>query len=136
MAGGGGAAGLAPSIRHQPPGARTRSLTETYYIYTNIIPNYHWHCGLYPRNAGVNSVQSMQKIAGSRTVCTFLKRVRNGMYAYVRVCTCSYLYVLVCTWMKKVHAGMYWYILVCTGTYKYIPVHTSMNQYVLVHLST
>ena len=32
-------------------------------------------------------MQIMQKIAGSRSVCTFLKMVRNGMYAYVRVRT-------------------------------------------------
>ena len=43
MAGGGGAAGPAPSIRHQPPGARTRSLTETDDIYTSIIPKFHRH---------------------------------------------------------------------------------------------
>jgi hypothetical protein len=43
MAGGGGWAGPAQSIRHQPPGARTRSLTETDNIYTNIIPNFHLH---------------------------------------------------------------------------------------------
>ena len=40
MAGGGGAAGPALSIRHQPPGALTRSLTETDNIYFNIIPNF------------------------------------------------------------------------------------------------
>ena len=43
MAGTGGAAGPAPSIRHQPPGARTRRLTETDDIYFNIIPNFHRH---------------------------------------------------------------------------------------------
>ena len=35
MAGGGGAAGPAPSIRHQPPGAPTRTLTKPNYKYTD-----------------------------------------------------------------------------------------------------
>jgi hypothetical protein len=43
MAGGGGAAGLAPSIRHQPPGALTRSMTEPNYIYTYSNRQLHWH---------------------------------------------------------------------------------------------
>ncbi len=43
MAGGGGAGGPAPSIRHQPPGALTRSLTAPNYIYTNSTSHFHWH---------------------------------------------------------------------------------------------
>ncbi len=41
MAGGGGAAGPAPSIRHQPPGALLRSLTEPNYKYTNSTSHFH-----------------------------------------------------------------------------------------------
>ena len=43
MAGGGGAAGPAQSIRHQPPGALTRSLTEPDDIYTNILSQLNRH---------------------------------------------------------------------------------------------
>ncbi len=43
MAGGGGAAGPAPSIRHQPPGALTRTLTELSYKNTYSTSELHWH---------------------------------------------------------------------------------------------
>ena len=43
MAGGGGAAGPAPSIRHQPPGALPMSLTEPNYLYSNRTSQFHWH---------------------------------------------------------------------------------------------
>jgi len=43
MAGGGGAAGPAPSIRHQPPGALTRTLTEPSYKNTYSTSELHWH---------------------------------------------------------------------------------------------
>jgi hypothetical protein len=77
---------------------------------------------MWPHRAGVNSVRGMHKIAGSRSVGTFSKRARNGMYAYVPVCTCTYWHVLD--------------ILVCTSTYQYILVHTSTYEYVSVQTST
>jgi hypothetical protein len=66
----------------------------------------------------------------------FLKRARNSVYAYVRVCTCTYWHVLVCTLMKFVHTSMYQYILVCTSIYQYVQVHTSIYWYVPVRTST
>ena len=58
------------------------------------------------------------------------------MYAYVRVCTCTYWHVLVCTLMKFVHTSMYQCILVCTSIYQYVPVHTSTYNCVPVRTST
>ena len=74
-------------------------------------------------------MEGMQKIAGSRPICTFLKRVSHGLYAYVLVRTNlywdrnhTYLYVLV-------YPSMYQYIQLCMisftvhiSTYKYIRV--------------
>ncbi len=75
----------------------------------------------------------MQKITGSRPVCTFLKPwyvlVCKGMCLYVRVHSYMYWNVLVCT----CHTGsfsMNQYVLVHTGTTKF--VHTSTNWYILV----
>ena len=75
----------------------------------------------------------MQKYAGSRPVCTFLKREMSCMYAYVLVRTDLYVDKSHTHWYVLVHTDMYWYILVCTSTnhdihctYQYIPVHTSM----------
>ena len=52
---------------------------------------------------------SMQRITGSRPVCTFLEPwyvlVCSGMFWYVLVCACMYVYIHFCT-------GMYWYVLV------------------------
>ena len=51
----------------------------------------------------------MQRITGSRPVCTFLEPwyvlVCSGMFWYVLVCACMYVYIHFCT-------GMYWYVLV------------------------
>jgi hypothetical protein len=46
MAGGGGAAGPVPSIRHQPPGALTRNVTELTYKNTFSTFELHRHYGV------------------------------------------------------------------------------------------
>ncbi len=59
----------------------------------------------------------MQKIAGSKLVCTFLEPrselVGTGMFWYALVCTGMYLDVMECT-------CMYLYVLVCTATLWYV----------------
>ncbi len=98
MAGDGGAAGPAPSIRHQAPlaGARTRRGSSSVLMYIYI----HYNTANIPasrsvsRNVGVINARSMQKIAGSRPVCTFFEHVQNGLSAYVLVRTGLYQYVL------------------------------------------
>jgi hypothetical protein len=75
MAGGGGAAGPAPLICHQAPlaGARTRRGSSSVIMYINI----HYNMANIPElrsvshNIGVITARSMQKITGSRPVCTF-----------------------------------------------------------------
>ncbi len=98
MAGGGGAAGPAQSIRHQAPGARTRcasgSSSVIMYIYI------HYNTAHIPAsrsvscNVGVITARSMQKITGPRPVCTSFEHIQNGLYAYVLVRTGLYQYVL------------------------------------------
>ncbi len=100
MAWGGGAAGPAPSIRHQAPlaGALTRRGSSSVVMYIYI----HYNTANIPasrsvfRNVGVITARSMQKIAGSRPVCTFFEYVlvQNGLSAYVLVRTGLYQYVL------------------------------------------
>ncbi len=89
MAGGGGAAGPAPLIRHQAPlaGARTRRGSSSVIMYINI----HYNTAniqasrSVSRNVGVITARGMQKIAGSRPVCTLFEHVDNGLSAYVLV---------------------------------------------------
>ena len=98
IAGGGGAAGPAQSIRHQAPleGARTRRGSSSVIMYINI----HYNTANIPasrsisRNVGVITARSMQKIADSRPVCTFFEHVQNRLSAYVLVRTGLYQYVL------------------------------------------
>ena len=59
------------------------------------------------------------------------------MYAYVRVHTFMYWYILVCNdgtyQYTSVHTSMYQYILVCTSTSEYKPVHEFQWQPCFVH---
>ncbi len=71
MAGGGGAAGAAPTIGHQAPGAQTRRFSVTIYIYMDSVIAFTPAFRSEPRSEGVDSANSMQKIAGSRHICTF-----------------------------------------------------------------
>ena len=71
MAGDGSAAGPAPTIRHQAPGAQTRRFTVTMYIFMDSFIAFNPAFRSEPRTEGVDSANSMQKIAGSRHVCTF-----------------------------------------------------------------
>ncbi len=81
MPGGGGAAGPAPSIRHQAPlaGARTRRGSSSVIMYINV----HYNTANIPLsrsvsgNVGVITARIMQKISGSRPVCTFFEHVQN-----------------------------------------------------------
>jgi hypothetical protein len=69
-----------------------------------------------------NYAHCMQRITGSRPVCTFLEPwyvlVCSGMYWYVPVCTCTYISVLECTGMYLSY-WKFWYEPVCSGTYWY-----------------
>ncbi len=82
--------------------------------------------GLYSRSVGVRFARSMQKIAGSRPVCTFFEREQT-------VCTRMYEYVLVYRrfWSDKI--VIYQCMLVHKRLYKYILVHTCTYLYILVH---
>jgi hypothetical protein len=85
--------------------------------------------GLYPRSIGVSSARSMQKIAGSRPVCTFfLTRTKR----ILGICTRMYAYVLIYTslYIHDIHNSVY------SSTNKYVLVHTSIYWYILVHTST
>ena len=53
--------------------------------------------------------------------------VHTGMYQYVIVCPCTYLYILVCTSMF----GTYMYVPYIFCTEQYVPVCTSAYMYVL-----
>ena len=103
MAGGCCAAGPAPSTRicHQAPlaGARTRRGSSSVIMYINI----HYNTANIPAsrsvssNVGVITARSMQKIAGSRPVCTFLNTYKTKteclhMYSYALVFTSMYCY--------------------------------------------
>jgi hypothetical protein len=90
IARGGGAAGPAPTIRHQAPGAQTRRFTVTIYIYMDSFIAFTPAFRSEPHSEGVDYANSMQKIASSRHVCTFFKSVWNGLYLYVLVYTLNY----------------------------------------------
>ena len=83
MAGGGGAAGPAPSIRYQAPRAQTRRVTATICIYND-------NCLFNIPASGSVPPYLRQKIAGSRLVCNFFERVQNRLNVDIRVRTGMY----------------------------------------------
>ena len=114
MAGGGGAAGPAPTIHHQPQGAQSRRITVILYIGIRsciaCIPAFRCE----PHSEGVTSANSMQEIAGSRPVCNFFELIQHGMYAYVLVYTCLYWYEIPIRLNLSVYTSIYWYVVVQT----------------------
>ena len=116
MAGGGGAAGPAPSIRHQPQGAQGRRVTVILYIdirsCLTCIPAFRCE----QHSEEVTSANSMQEIAGSRPVCNFFEPIQHGMYAYVLVYTGLYWYEIPIRLNLSVYTSIYRYVLVQTVT--------------------
>ncbi len=143
IAGGGGAAGPAQSIRHQAPlaGARTRRGSSSVIMYINI----HYNTANIPasrsvsRNVGVTTARSMQRIAGSRPVCTFFntyKRDCQRMYWYVLVSTSMYCHDIFIIRFMLVQTCLYRYIPVCLSIYYYVISLSSMYWYILVRTGT
>ena len=109
---------------------RQMAMARNIYIDDNTAYILRW--GLYSRSAGIRSARSMQKITGSRPVCTFFNAYKTDctrMYSYVLVYTSLYIHHIFIIQFMRVQTSMYWYILVCTSTYQYIllmPCHCSV----------
>jgi hypothetical protein len=79
---------------------------------------------LHPFSAVGSSAKSKQMVSGSRLISsyTFLNPLQTDLYAYVRIHTSMYAYILCCNSHRTVYAGTYQYVLVCTSSCQYILV--------------
>ena len=121
MAGGGGRAGQALSIRHQEPGTRTGT-EQNDYEHKQFSLQIPCICCLCSCSAAVKHAKIMQKITDSNLVCSFFES-RNCWYVLVHTSTSQYIQVCI---------GMCLYELVCTGLYWYVLVYTDWLIYVTV----
>ena len=130
-----GAAGPAPSIQHQARGAQIMQISN---IYSKKERSTFQRQGVYPRSAGWDSANSMQKIACSSLAYIFFERIHDGLRRTVPVYTSS---DNVLNLFMQVHTSMYRFVLVCTCTdqfmtsmYLSIPVYTGIYQDWHVHI--
>ena len=92
MAGGGGAAGPAPDVRHQPPGDMARAVPQNSFLYhQEHLKSTDMLTHIAKRS---EHTDTMHEVVSSNPIV--MQFFQNILYQYIRVCAGTYQYILRC----------------------------------------